>query len=96
MHNPETDLLPSALRALQGNIPASLRAFSAEYRAGTIHLRSIFDETATDAEVELLSIAAAEIIADFPALNLEEEYLRGTATDAMAHLALPVFLRDEG
>lgn len=95
MHVPDTDLRLSAMRALLGNVPGSLRAFSAECSAATLRLRSIFDATATDADMELLSIAGAEIIADYPACELEEEFIRSATEDTMIHLAQLVFLRHE-
>jgi hypothetical protein len=92
----DADIRLSALRALLGNIPNSLRAFSAEISDSVVRLRSIFDESSTDADIELLSIAGAEIIADYPETYVLEEDFWNLSGDAqMEHLAELIFLRHE-
>lgn len=86
----------SAQRALWGNVPASLRAVSVEYRAFTIHCRFVFDTTVADQDRELLSDAATEIIADFPApYMIDVEFLVLPPPQQMVHLQHLVFLRAE-
>ena len=92
----EINLRLSALRALCGAVPASLRAFSVELSGHVIHTRSVFDETWTEQHVELLSIAGAEIVSDFHAsCKIEEEFLKVPSKESMQHLAHLIFLRHE-
>lgn len=91
-----TDIRLSAQRALWGCVPASLRSFSASVDNNKVRVRAIFDQTATDEDKELLSEAAAEIIADYTEpYILEEEYLIVPAGQAMSHLPSLIFLRYE-
>jgi hypothetical protein len=70
------DLRLSGQRALCGNIPTSLRSVSAEFRNNKIVFQCIFDGNPSDDDKELLSIAATEIIADFPDINeIDEQFL---------------------
>lgn len=87
----------SALRALLGHVPPSLRAVSvALLGSEVVGFRAIFDEGATDAEVELLSIAATEIIADFSSpWRIAEECVICAAPAPMEHLTYLIFLRYE-
>jgi hypothetical protein len=63
---------------------------------GVIRLRSIFDESSTDNDVELLSAAGAEIIADYPdSYTLEEDFWTLPKGSEMSHLNELVFLRHE-
>lgn len=56
----------------------------------------VFDDSWTEKHRELLSIAGAEIIADFHAdFTIEEEFLSIPAKESMQHLALLIFLRHE-
>ncbi|WKJ90772.1 hypothetical protein QZJ86_01150 [Methylomonas montana] len=92
----QPDIRLCAQRALWGRVPCSLRAFSVEVGATVIHTRSIFDETATDADKELLSEAGAEIIADFAApFRIEEEFLVIPKGQEMYHLPSLIFLHYE-
>lgn len=91
-----TDVRLSALRALQGAVPRSLRAFSVETGNTEVRTRAIFDETATEADKELLSCAGTEMIADFPApWTINEEVLVIPVGNAMKHLRELIFLRHE-
>jgi hypothetical protein len=86
----------SAQRALLGQVSASLRAVSVDADAGTVYYRCIFDAPPLEDERELLSVAASEIIADFPApYVIEEEYLYVPEPGRMEHLKYVVFLRYE-
>jgi len=91
-----TELCMSAQRALWGNVPPTLRAVSIERRGDTIHFRAVFTSDATDDDVELLSIAAAEVIADFPApTTIHEEWIRLDPPTKPENLRYLVFLRAE-
>jgi hypothetical protein len=77
-------------------VPASLRAVSVDAGGSKIYYRCIFDGKPTEDEWELLSVAATEIIADFPEpYTIEEEYLHITHPGMMEHLKYVVFLRHE-
>jgi hypothetical protein len=91
-----TEIRLSALRALLGNVPSSLRSFSAEVSGNVVRLRSIFDDTATEEHIELLSIVGAEIIADYPAeYALEEDFWKLSSSAQMEHLSELIFHRYE-
>ena len=86
----------SAQRSLLGHVPASLRAVSVDADGSKIYYRCIFDGKPTEDEWELLSIAATEMIADFPEpYTIEEEYLHIPYPSMMEHLKHVVFLRHE-
>ncbi|WP_022978082.1 hypothetical protein [Nevskia ramosa] len=90
------DIRLSAQRALWGAVPRSLRAFSAEVNDYVIRVRSVFDETATDEDRELLSIVGTEIIADYSsAFTITEEFLTVPASQAIQHLEILIYLRHE-
>ncbi len=55
----------SAQRALWGQVPPTLRAASIAAYEHCVYFRCYFDVTATEDDKELLSEAAAEILADF-------------------------------
>jgi hypothetical protein len=86
----------SAQRALWGHVPPSLRAVSLEMRDTTIVFRAVFEPGAPDAERELLSFAAAEVIADFSApTTIEEELLEVASPTRPPQLRHLDFLRWE-
>ena len=87
----------SALRALLGHVPPSLRAVSVDFfEPEIIRFRAVFDVGATDEDVELLSVAATEIISDFSApWRITEEYVRCPAPAPVKHLTYLIFLRHE-
>lgn len=86
----------SAQGALLGQIPPSLRAVSADVDESRVYLRFIFDGAPTEDDWELLSVAATEIIADFPApYTIEGEYLEIEQPNEMSHLKHLVYLRHE-
>lgn len=90
------DLRLSAQQALLGNIPASLRAVSVEYRAHQIACRCVFDGPPTEDDQELLSCAMTEMLADYrEPYTLEEEYLYLSYPMDMSHLQYLVFWRYE-
>jgi len=63
------ELLLSAQRALLGAIFPELRLIKVKREGSTIFFTTIADRTPSDAALEALSIAATEIIADFPDCN---------------------------
>ena len=86
----------SAQRALLSHVPVSLRAVSVDANSRKIYYRCIFDGEPTEDEWELLSVAATEMIADFPEpYTIEEEYLYIPHPETMEHLKYVVFLRHE-
>jgi len=92
----QTDIRLSAQRALWGHIPPSLRAFSAELGDSVVRVRAIFDEKITEGDKELLSIANAEIISDYPEpYDINEEFLVIPTGDIMEHLQSLIYLRYE-
>ena len=92
----ETDIRLSAQRSLWGCVPKSLRAYSATINNKIVFVRAIFDEHVTDKDKELLSEAAAEIIADYTApYTIEEECLVIPTGKNMEHLPSLIFLRYE-
>jgi hypothetical protein len=91
-----TELRMSAQRALLGAVPSSLRAVSLEWRGDTIHFRAVFATDATEDDVELVSIAATEVIADFVApATIHEEWIHLDPPAKPEHLKYLVFLRAE-
>lgn len=91
----DISLLLSAVRALQGNVTPPLRSASVEWKANTIVWKCVFDTTATADDYELMSIAAAEIIADFPEAELEEIYLTIAPPESVEPLQQLIYLRHE-
>jgi hypothetical protein len=90
------ELRLSAQRALWGHVPPSLRAVSLERRADVIYFRAVFEPNAREADRELLSCAAAEVIADFTApVTIEEEFVHLSPPARPAHLQHLVYLRSE-
>jgi hypothetical protein len=94
--NRDIELRLGGQRALWGNVPSSLRAASVALEGDCIRFRAIFDMGASASDKELLSSAAAEIIADFEApLTIVEEFLDIPAPSDMEHLQNLLFLRAE-
>ena len=95
--NPKEDisLILSGVRSLHGAIVPSLRSVSIELRNNQICWQCLYDETASDEELELLSAAAAEVIADFPDYTLEEIIKRVPRSLQMDHLRNLIYLRHE-
>ena len=91
----DISLLLSAVRALLGNVSPALRAASVEWNNNTILWKCSFDESATPYDYELVSVAAAEIIADFPDAELEEIYECTAKAAAMHPLKNWIYRRHE-
>jgi hypothetical protein len=90
------DLRLSAQRALWGQVPATLRAVSLEMRETTILFRAVFEPSAPEADREMVSVAATEVVADFSApTNIEEEFLDVAPPAKPPHLRHVVYLRSE-
>lgn len=68
----DISLILSGVRALIGEVTPSLRSASVEWDGNKVIFKCVFDETATEDDLELMSAAAAEIIADFPDYDLQE------------------------
>jgi hypothetical protein len=60
------DLMGSVRRALQGEIPDNLYAFTCGLRDHSIYLVGYFDGTVTDEEWNLMWAVGSEVIADYP------------------------------
>ena len=97
----EIDLRLSSQRALLGAVTSGLCAVSTELVGKTIHWRCFFfSSTEKEAQWENLSVAATELIADFPdTYCIEEEYLvvefrkgSGDETYEIEHLQHLVYL----
>ncbi|MEJ0104547.1 MAG: hypothetical protein WDO19_19180 [Bacteroidota bacterium] len=65
-------LIVSSVRALWGCVTPTLRSVSVEFNENKIIWQCIFDENATDEDLELLTDAAGEVISDFPDLDIRE------------------------
>ena len=98
MAKTETDieLILSSIRALQCNVTSPLRSASIEMIGNTIRWKCEYDSDATDDDLELASIAAAEIVADFPSVtNLDEIIIKTKYPEKTEPLKNLIFLRHE-
>ena len=68
----DNELKLSCLRALQGHVPPCLRTVSLELIDNIINFQAILDKDASEDDIELLSMAAGELIADFNGYGLNE------------------------
>lgn len=91
----DISLTLSAVRALLGNVTSPLRSASVEWKENTIIWKCVFDTTATADDYELMSIAAAEIISDFPDAELEEIYLTVAPPESVEPLEHLIYHRHE-
>jgi hypothetical protein len=66
------ELIISSVRALWDMITPNLRSVSIELRDKTIVWQCVFDENATEDDMDLMSSSAGEVIADFNEYGLEE------------------------
>jgi hypothetical protein len=86
----------SAQRALLGAIPPPLRAVSAAIDSHVIRWRAVFEREPTEDEAELLSVAATEVIADFPeGYLLEEEFVVMDPPGQIESLTFSLYKRHE-
>jgi hypothetical protein len=88
-------LILSAVRALTGAIPPTLVSVSVEHKDNILYWQCVFDENASENEIELLTTAAAEFISDFPDQELKETYLRKVPSIVNTNLTNLVYLRYE-
>ena len=97
MKNPNvTDLTMSATRALWGHVSPCLRTASVEFSEDTIYWRCLFDSDATDDDIELASMAGAELIADFShPWEFEEDLRIVPFPEALTNLEYLVYHRHE-
>ncbi len=85
-----------AQRSLWGRVPPSLLAVSVDIDEQKVYFRCIFDGEPTEYDWKLMSVAATEIIADFPApYTIKEEYPTVKAPNKMSHLKYLIYLRHE-
>lgn len=91
----DVNLILSSVRALWGAIVPSLRSVSIGLQDNKITWQCIFDDKATNDELELLSIAAAEVIADFPDYEQEEIIKQVPYPHKVEHLKNLIYLRHE-
>ena len=87
----------SGQRALWGHVPPTLRSASIEFKNGKLKYLCIFDGEPTDDDKKLLSMAASEIIADFPDdfKEFEEKYIGIKFPGKMKPLKNLLYLRHE-
>jgi hypothetical protein len=69
----DRSLILSGVRALLGEVPPTLRSVSIELINDIIHWQCIFDSDANADDIELLSSASTEVIADFSNYGLNEK-----------------------
>lgn len=86
----------SALRALWGNVTPPMRSASVEYEGQIIHWQCIYDNSATDEDMELASDAAGELISDYSEeYELKETIVIIPNATKMTHLKNLIYLRKE-
>jgi len=94
MTEEDNKLILNNIRALQGQITSSLRSVSVELREKVIVRQGLFDSDATVDDFEIMSVACAEIIADYPwGYDLEEIIKYVPASENMKHLKNLIYLR---
>jgi len=91
----DQSLILSSVRALWGCIMPSLVSVSIEIQDHTILWQCIFDPSAAETDLELLSSAAAEVIADFKTYNLKEIIKKVSYPNNIEHLKNLIYLRYE-
>ncbi len=91
----DISLILSAVRALQGNVTPPLRSASVEWKENTVVWKCVFDTSATADDYELMSIAATEIVADFPDYELEEIYITIPLPESVEPLNNVIYKRHE-
>jgi hypothetical protein len=94
----DVQLRLSLQRALLSHVTPDLRSVSADVlpEKRMVRLRFVFARQPGDSDHNATSIAAAEVIADYPDdWQLEEEYLILPAKVRMSHLRLLVYHRCE-
>ena len=96
MNNENKNLILRSVKALQGEVVPSLRSVSVELRGKKIVWQCIFDANANDDDLELLSAASTELIADYDWNYTLEEILQVIPNpNEMVHLENLIYLRHE-
>ena len=83
------------MRALLGAVTPTLRAVSVELENNTLIWQGIFAEEARDEEMEFISLAGAELLADFTDVNYQEIIIKFPVHEKMNHLKHIIYLRHE-
>ncbi|NHM32445.1 hypothetical protein [Neobacillus terrae] len=90
------ELILSCQKSLLGAIPFKLRGLTVKLENRTFYWKGYFDGEPTEEEIEILSIACVEVIADFPIIkDFEEEYINHAFPLKMEMLQFWAFLRWE-
>lgn len=86
------ELILSCQRSLVGSIPYKLRGLTVKLENNTFYWKGYFDGEPTEEEKEILNIACAEVIADFPIIEVvEEEYIKSYVSFKNGNVAILVF-----
>lgn len=88
-------LILSSVRALWGLVTPNLRSVSIELNDNIIFWQCIFDKDATESELELMSDASSEVIADFNTYKIKEDILIIPFPERTSCLKNLVYLRRE-
>jgi hypothetical protein len=88
-------LILSSLRALWGLVTPNLRSVSVELRDNTIFWQCIFDKDTTEDDLELMSDASGEVIADFNINKLKVDIQIIPFPEKTRHLKNLIYLRHE-
>lgn len=88
-------LILSSVRALWGLVTPHLRSVSVEMRDNTIFWQCIFDKDATESDLELMSEASGEVIADFNTNRINENIQIIPFPGKTRHLKNLIYLRHE-
>ncbi|AGN35990.1 hypothetical protein OIO07_06385 [Bacillus paralicheniformis] len=90
------NLIISCHYALLGAIPYKLRGLAVKLENETLYWKGYFNGEPTDDEIEMLSVACTEVLADFPHIkDCEEEYINHKFPLKMDKLQFWAFLRWE-
>ena len=88
-------LILSSLRALWGLVTPRLRSVSVEMHDNTIFWQCIFDKDATKSDLEFMTEASSEVIADFKANKINENIRIIPFPEKTRHLKNLIYLRHE-
>lgn len=88
-------LILSSVRALCGLVTPHLRSVSVEMHDNTIFWQCIFDKDATEGDLEFMTEASSEVIADFSTYKIIEEIQIIPFPKKIRHLKNLIYLRSE-
>ncbi len=91
----DSKLILSSVRALWGLVTPHLRSVSVEMRDNTIFWQCIFDKDATEGDLEFMSEASSEVIADFKSNKINENIQIIPFPEKTRHLKNLIYLRNE-